>query len=90
MPNIYWIFWPSFMVAAVAEYVHDLCEAPVLQFAQAGADIGARHIQRFCNVVGGERLAQHEEQRVNLCDGAVDAPARAHFAPVQDEAFGGW
>ncbi|CKR97821.1 Uncharacterised protein [Mycobacterium tuberculosis] len=31
------------------------------------------------------RLAVGEEQRVDLRDGAVDAPHGPHFAPVEDE-----
>ena len=38
---------------------------------------------------GGEGFGREVEQGVHLCDGAVDSPAGAHFAPVEDE-FSSW
>ena len=42
----------------------------------------------FSDLFGGQRLGGDEEQGVNLRDGAVNAPAGAHFAPMEDEAGG--
>ena len=60
-------------------------DAPALQLAQAGADVGARHAERRGDLLGVERLRREEQQRVDLRHRAVDAPPRAHLAPVEDE-----
>ena len=67
----------------------DAHQPPVQQLFQAVADVGARHAQRFSDVLGIERTAMEVEQGVNLGHSAVDAPGRAHFAPVDDEAARG-
>ena len=73
------------MIAPVARKVRNLDEVPVLQLAQAGADVRARHLQHRGDLLRVHRPAEVEQQRVHLRDGAADAPARAHLAPVQDE-----
>ncbi len=37
-----------------------------------------------------ERLRRQVEQGVDLCDGAIDAPASTHLAPVEDELLFDW
>ena len=77
------------VVAAVAHAAVDLHEIPVLQFLQAGADVGARDGEGVGDVFGGEGFRREVEQGVDLGDGAVDSPAGAHFAPVEDEFLHG-
>jgi hypothetical protein len=74
------------VIATVAEQVHHLHQVQALQFLQAGADVGARHLQHFGDALGMQRRGREEQQRMHLRDGAVDTPARAHLAPVHDEA----
>ena len=45
-------------------------------------------IRGLGDIVGAQRLRRQEQQRVDLAHGAIDAPAAAHFAKVQDEALG--
>ena len=74
------------MVAPVARQVGQADQIPALQFTQAGAHIGACHPQRVGNLLGVHGPALDVQQGVDLGDGAVDAPAGAHFAPMQNEA----
>ncbi len=83
--NFDYVFDGFKMVAAIAEDVDDADDAPALQFAEAGADVGAGDGQGGGDFVGGQRARGNEQQRVELRDGAVESPAGAHFAPVQDE-----
>ena len=76
------------MVAPVAQHVHNAHDAPALQLAQAGANVRAGHSQRLGNFVGGEGPRRNEQQRVHLRHGAVDAPAGAHFTPMENELLG--
>src|SRR5208282_594521 len=78
------------MVALVAHHMDELYDAPALQFLEAVADVGTRHSQRVADLLGVERLGRDVKQRVNLRDGAVDAPFRAHLAPMQDELLPDW
>src|SRR5712691_7699363 len=73
------------VIAAVAQNVDDANNAPSLELAEAVADIGAGHGERFGDFLGMERPRGKEQQGMDLSDGAVDAPAGAHFAPVEDE-----
>ncbi len=76
-------------VATVADAAVDLHQVPVLQFLEAGADVGAGNGEGVGDILGGEGFRREVEQRVHLGDGAVDPPAGAHFAPVQDELLHG-
>ena len=58
---------------------------PALQFLEAGAHIGAGHVQRLGDVFRVQWLRRNKEQRMDLSDRAVDPPTGAHFAPMQDE-----
>ena len=78
------------MVAAIAQHMDQVDDAPALQFAQAGADVGARHGQGGGNFVGRKRLGRKKEQGVDLGNGAVDTPFGAHFAPVKDKFLCDW
>src|SRR5215472_148469 len=73
------------VVAAVSQDMHDADYAPALELAQAGAHIGARDGKRLGNVFRGQGRRGKKQQGVHLCHGAVNAPAGAHFAPVEDE-----
>jgi len=74
------------VIAPVAGQVHEPDQVPALQLADAVADVRARHGQRVGDLFGVHRAAGDVEQRVDLRDRAVHAPAGTHFAPVQDEA----
>src|SRR5712691_11077342 len=76
------------VITAVAQNVDDADDAPSLELAQAVADIGAGHGERFGAFLGVEGPRGKEQQGMDLSDGAVDAPAGAHFAPVEDELLG--
>src|SRR5712692_4753626 len=73
------------VIAAVTQNVDDADNAPSLELAQAVADVGAGHGERLGDFLGMERPRGKEQQGMDLSDGAVDAPAGAHFAPVEDE-----
>ncbi len=75
------------MIAAVAGDVDDLDDSPVLQLAQAVADVGAGDAQSVANFLRVERFFGGEEQGVDLRDGAVDAPLLPHLAPMEDEVL---
>jgi hypothetical protein len=44
------------MIALVAHDVHELHDAPALEFLEAVADVGARDVQRVADLLGVERL----------------------------------
>src|SRR5262249_5105154 len=73
------------VVAAIAQQVCDADDAPALELAQAGADVGARDAERRGDLLGVHRPRRKVQERVDLRDGAVDAPPGAHLAPVEDE-----
>ena len=73
----------------LAEQVHGAHEVEVLQFAQAGGDVGAGDVEGGRDLFRVHRPAGEEQQRMDLRHRAIDAPARAHLAPVQDEAAAG-
>jgi hypothetical protein len=76
------------MIAPVAKNMDDTDDAPVLQFAETVADVGASDAQGGGNFLGRERPGGEKKQSVNLSDGAIYAPTRPHFAPMQDEFLG--
>ena len=76
---------------AVAGLVAQPDQAPGRQLLQAHAHVRAADPEPVGDLVGGQRLGRDEQHRVDLPDCAVDAPAAAHFAEMQDEALGeGW
>ena len=77
------------MIAPIAAEVHQADQPPALQLAQARAHIGAGDLERLDDLLGVHRPPGDEEQGVDLRHGPVDAPAGAHFAPMQDEARNG-
>ena len=81
-PNVFYRFE---MVAAVAEDVHDAHDTPALELAKARAHVRACDGKSGGNLFGVERLGRNEEKGVDLRHGAIDAPAGAHFPPVEDE-----
>src|SRR5713226_281165 len=76
------------MVAPVPKHVHHAHDSPSLQLSQARAHVRTRHRQRLGNLVGRQRVRRQEQQRMHLRHRAVDAPARAHLSPVQNELLG--
>ena len=74
------------MIAPVVAAMNQPHQAPVLQLAQARADVGAGDDERLAELVGVHRPAGQVKQRMDLRDGSVEAPACAHLAPVQDES----
>src|SRR6202035_207042 len=75
-------------VAAVAHLMRRLYQLPVLQLPQGVAHVGACYGERFCDILGGERLRRKVQQRVHLRNGAIHTPSAAHFAPVKYELSG--
>ena len=51
--------------------------------------IGARDGECVRDFIGMQRLGGEKQQRVDLRDGAVETPATAHLAPVNDVALHG-
>ena len=79
------------VIAAIARQVLEPNQPPGHQLLQSHADVRTRHAELLGDVVGMQGAVGNEDQRVDLADGAIDAPAAAHFAEVQDEALGqGW
>ena len=75
------------VVAPVALDRHAPDQVPGHQLADRVRDVGAREPERGGDLLGGERPLGEIEQRMDLADRAVDAPLRAHVAPMQDEAL---
>jgi hypothetical protein len=75
------------VVAPVVRYVLRDREVPGLQFAQAHRDVGAGDAERLGDLLGVQRLGRDVEQGVDLPDGAVDAPSRAHLAEMEHEGL---
>src|SRR5436190_18277371 len=73
------------MVPAVAQDMNHFNNPPVLQLPEAGADIRAGDRQRPGNLFGMEWLSRKIKQRMNLRYRAVDSPAGAHLAPMENE-----
>src|SRR2546430_7930997 len=73
------------MVPLVAQDMNEFDNPPPLQLLEAGADVGSRDVERFRKLLRVERLFREVEQRMNLGYRPVDAPARAHLPPVEDE-----
>jgi len=73
------------MVALIAQHMDTLHDSPALQFFEARADIRAGHTERQCNLLRVDRARGQIEQGMDLGDGPIDAPPRAHFSPVQNE-----
>src|SRR5262249_38915489 len=49
--------------------------------------VRAGEAQRFGDFLRVSGAREKEKERMNLRDRAIDAPTRAHFAPVENEAF---
>jgi len=78
------------MVALIAHNMDEPDNAPALELAQAVADIGPRDAERLRNGLGVQGRRGKVKERMNLRDRAVDAPARAHLAPMQDKLLPNW
>ena len=73
------------MVAFVPHDMDHFYDPPPLQFLEARADVRAGDAQSLGDLLRVKGPGRNVKERVNLRDGAIDAPARPHFAPVQDE-----
>ncbi len=72
------------------EYIRQMLQAnqaPRFEFLQAHADVGTGKIERRGDLVRVERPVGKIKQGVDLAYRAVDAPAAAHFAEVQDKVL---
>ena len=82
------IFHRLEVIPAIAHDVNDADDAPILEFAQAGADVGAGDPERLGDLIGRERFLGKKEKSVDLSDGAINAPAGPHFSPMKDKFLG--
>ena len=73
------------VIPAIAQDMDDSNDAPVLQFPQASAGIGTRNAERIGDLIRGQGLLGKEEQSVHLGHRAINAPARAHLSPMENE-----
>src|SRR2546423_5200472 len=73
------------MIAPVAEDMNDADDPPVLQFMKTIADVGAGDSEGGGDLLRRPRPRREEKEGVDLGDGAIDPPARSHFAPMEDE-----
>jgi len=76
------------VIASIAQNVDDADDTPVLQFVEAVADVGAGDAKGSGDFLGRQRTGGKEQKSMDLGDGAIDAPARSHFAPMEDELLG--
>ena len=76
------------MIAPIPQNVDDADDPPVLQFVKTIADIGAGDAKRGSDLFRRQRTGGEKKQSMDLGDGAVDAPAGSHFAPMEDELLG--
>ncbi len=76
------------VIAAISHNMDDSDDPPILEFTQARARVGTSHSERLGDLVGGEGFFRKKEQGVDLRDGAVNAPARPHLSPMEDEFLG--
>ncbi len=60
-------------------------DPPVLQFVETIADIGAGDPEGGGDLLRRQRPGRKEKEGMNLGDGAIDSPARPHFAPMENE-----
>src|SRR6478736_4846975 len=70
--------------------MNDFDNAPVLQFPQTIADVRARYAQRFTDVLGSKGFRRQIQQGMDLSDGAVDSPLKAHLPPMKDKLLLHW
>src|SRR5439155_1821726 len=73
------------MVAPVPHDMDDTNDAPILEFAQAVADIGAGDSEGLRDLFRRERFFGEKQKGMNLGNGAIDSPARSHFSPMENE-----
>jgi len=59
-----------------------------LQFMKTIADVGAGDSEGGGDLLRRPRPRGEEKKGVNLGDGAIDPPARSHFAPMENELLG--
>src|SRR5688572_10322716 len=78
------------MVPFVVEDMDQLYDAPALQLLQARADIRSRHPKSVRDFLGVQRFGRNIKQGMDLGDGAIDAPSRPHFAPMEHELLFDW
>lgn len=78
-----------FAFAARAKPAFDGDQFPALQFLDARENIGARHVKRLGDLVCGRWRGASLQKRLDLRDGPVCAPRRAHLCPVENEVLHG-
>src|SRR5260370_19369051 len=78
------------MVSLVAQQLNEFDDPPPLQFSKTVADIRTRHRESLGDVLGMERSGRQKEQSMDLRHRAVNAPARTHLSPMENELLLNW
>src|SRR5437667_7855077 len=78
------------MIPLISHHVDQLHDSPPLQLLEAGAHIGTGDPQRLDDFLRVQRARRKEKQRVNLGHASIDAPARPHLPPMEDELLLDW
>src|SRR6185312_6872231 len=74
-------------IAPVTQRVGHTHQTPRQQLLQTDTHIGACDTERFRDLIGVQSLRGQIQQRVDLGDRAIQSPAAAHLAPVDDVAM---
>ena len=78
------------MIAPVAEDMNNANDSPALQFMKTIADVGAGDCEGGGNLLRRQWAWRKKKEGMDLGDGAIDPPARSHFAPMENELLGNW
>jgi hypothetical protein len=82
------IFHRFEMIAPVAEDMNNANDPPALQFMKTIADVGAGDSEGGGDLLCRQWAWRKKKEGVDLGDGAIDPPARSHFAPMENELLG--
>src|SRR6267378_7797132 len=76
------------MIAPVTEDMNNANDPPALQFMKTIADVGAGDCEGGGNLLCRQWAWRKKKEGMDLGDGAIDSPARSHFAPMENESLG--
>src|SRR5438552_14472197 len=76
------------MIAPVAQDMNNANDPTALQFMKTIADVGAGDSEGGGNLPCRQRPRRKKKEGMDLGDGAIDPPARSHFAPMENELLG--
>src|SRR6476646_630523 len=76
------------MIAPIAEDMNNANDPPALQFMKTIADVRAGDCEGGGNLLCRQWAWRKKKEGVDLGDGAIDPPARSHFAPMENELLG--